>query len=339
MWYKNNQKVIMANNVISAFNKFQTENVNLGSEQSSSARSSRDWLISQINNFPAFFPLYKSQHINFGSFARRTKIPLLNDIDIMIALISSGCTYVEDNGTIYITVPDNSAEFSRFRHDGSEFLNSRKVVNHFVSKLGDINQYSKAEIKRNQEAATLDLHTYDWVFDIVPCFFTTEDIYGKTYYIIPDGSGHWKKTDPRIDRQRVTSINTRLSGNVLNTIRVMKYWHSRPTMPQMGSYLLENIILNYYDSSTTCSEYVDIEIPKLLYHIAISIYGDVQDPKGIQGNINNLTYDQKKKISDKAVSDHQISIEAREAEGNDDHKKSIYKWRKIFGNDFPEYSS
>lgn len=328
----------MASTVILAFNKFLANDVNLSSTQSSSARNSRDWLIGQINNFSSFFPLYTSQHINFGSFARRTKIPPLNDIDIMISMMAVGCTYVEDNGTVYITVMDNCSTYSNYKHDGYSFLNSRKIVNKFVSKLGDVSQYSKSETKRNQEAATLNLNTYDWVFDIVPCFFTTEDIYGKTYYIIPDGNGHWKKTDPRIDRQRVTKINTRLGGNVLNVIRIMKYWHSRPTMPQMGSYLLESIILNYYESKATCSEFVDMEIPSLLSYISSSIYLPVQDPKGIQGDINNLSSEQKYKISIKATSDCKTSVEAREAESNGEHRKSINKWRSIFGNNFPEYS-
>ena len=55
----------MANTVISAFNKFLANDVNLGSSQSSSARSSRDWLLGQINNFSSFFPLYKSCYVIF----------------------------------------------------------------------------------------------------------------------------------------------------------------------------------------------------------------------------------------------------------------------------------
>jgi hypothetical protein len=109
-------------------------------------------------------------------------------------------------------------------------------------------------------------------------------------------------------------------------------------MPQMGSYLLENIILNYYESKTTCSEFVDMEIPSLLNYISNAIYLPVQDPKGIQGDINNLSSEQKYKISIKATSDYKTSLEAREAETNGEQRKSINKWRSVFGTNFPEYS-
>ena len=181
--------------------------------------------------------------------------------------------------------------------------------------------------------------SYDWNFDIVPCFYTTEDYLGRTYYLIPDGNGDWKKTDPRKDRDRVKSINTSHNGNVLDVIRILKYWNRRATMPSMGSYLIENIILEFYDypSVSSASEYVDLEIPKLLLHIRDSVYREIQDPKGIQGNINNLSSDEKSKIWDRANSDHSKALEARQLESDENHRGSIIKWREIFGEDFPRY--
>lgn len=49
---------------------------------------------------------------------------------------------------------------------------------------------------------------------------------------------HWTKTDPRIDKNRVTDINVKLGGNMLNVVRMVKYWQRRKTMPTMNSYLL-----------------------------------------------------------------------------------------------------
>jgi hypothetical protein len=42
----------MANTVISAFNEFLLNFVNLDSELTKDARKSKDWLIEQIHNFP-----------------------------------------------------------------------------------------------------------------------------------------------------------------------------------------------------------------------------------------------------------------------------------------------
>jgi len=333
----------MATSVIQAFNEFLRDIVNLDPEKTAKGRNSRDWLVGQIKNFEdndTDFPEnYTDKNIFFGSFARNTKKRPLDDIDIMICMNANGCTYSEYLDRIEITVPDTATRFLKYRNDGTSTLNSRKVINKFVEKLADIPQYAKAEIKRNLEAATLKLTSYDWVFDIVPCFFTKEDMFGRTYYIIPDGKGSWKKTDPRIDRDRLTELNTKHNGNILKVIRTIKYWNKRPTMPTMGSYLLENMIAEYYASKqTAASEFVHIELVGVFYDLYSRVYNNVNDPKGIQGNLNLLTIEEKQKISKIAYDDYIIAYNARQLEQDKNIKSSINKWREIFGDDFPKYT-
>lgn len=333
----------MATTVIQAFNEFLQEKVNLDPDKTKKGRNSRDWLVGQIQHFEDndlnFPEIYSEKNIYFGSFARRTKKRPLDDIDIMICLKANGCTYLEYSDRIEITVPQNAIKFFNYRYDGTSILNSRKLINKFVEKLANIPQYDKAVIKRNLEAATLNLTSYDWAFDIVPCFFTTEDQFGRTYYIIPDGNGDWKKTDPRIDRERLTNLNTTHDGNILNVIRTIKYWNKRATMPTMGSYLLENTIIEYYQTkSTKASQFVDIELVDVFNDLHNRIFNNINDPKGIQGNINNLTPDEKRKISQKAYDDYVIAYNARQLEQRSDMKGSINKWREIFGDEFPKYT-
>lgn len=325
-----------------AFDFFLTNYVNLDSNKTKSARNSRDWLLSQINSFPAkdinFPTLYLEKDISFGSFARRTKKRELDDIDMMMALSAEGGVYHEFSDRIELYVSDSSYKLKLLCFDNTNILNSRKVINKFISLLDKVSQYEKAEINRNQEVARLKLKTYAWIFDIVPCFFTSKDLFGRDYYLIPDGNGYWKKTDPRIDRQRVQEINQFHDGNVLNVIRLMKYWNRRPTMPSMSSYLLENMILNFYSAqSTKASGYVDLEVPKVLHYIQTAIFCQVNDPKGIQGNINKLSPEEQDKISKIAYLDCVKSLEARNLEDKGEHKLSIAKWREIFGSDFPFY--
>jgi hypothetical protein len=318
------------------------ETVNLDPDRTKKARGSREWLVGQIETFPdsdtKFPSIYSEKNIFFGSFSRRTKKRPLDDIDIMICMKADGCTYSELTDKIEITVPDTATRFKEYINEGTSILNSRKVINAFIAKLVGVPQYKKADIKRNLEAATLNLESYDWVFDIVPCFFTTEDAYKRTYYIIPDGKGNWKKTDPRLDSERVSKLNTAHEGNLLNVIRAIKYWNNRPTMPTMGSYLLENMILDYYGEQTTiASQYVDIEIEKVLLEIHRRVYNSVDDPKGIQGNLNNLSAEDKKKIFDRAYQDYVKAFEARKLEKEKNDKDSISKWIEIFGDKFPKY--
>jgi len=332
----------MAATVIEAFSNFLTNTINLDSKETKTARNSRDWLVQNIHKFPTNdknFPfLYSDKDIFFGSFARNTKKRALDDIDIMICLHADFATYAELQNHIEVKASENS-NLSKLCFNESNTLNSKKVINSFIKQLKAIPQYEKAEeISRNQEAAKIKLKSYDWNFDIVPCFYTTPDYSGKTYYVIPDGDGNWKKTDPRIDRDKVSSINQAHDGNVLNVIRIMKYWNKRPTMPSMSSYLLESMILDYYSKETNpASRYVDIEIPKILHYLSYSIFSTVEDPKRIQGNLNSLSFDDQSKISARAFIDYQTSLKARSDETNGDHKGAIKNWSLVLGNDFPAY--
>jgi len=333
----------MVRTVNEAFDVFLTDYVNLDPDETKKARKSRDWLLDQIHTFPnkdySFPSLYSEKDVFMGSFARRTKKKELDDIDIMIALNGEGSVYHEFNDRIEIYVSDAAYRLKALCWEKTNILNSRKVINKFISLLVQVPQYEKADIKLNMEAATLNLKSYPWTFDLVPCFFTQKDCYGKDYYLIPDGNGDWKKTDPRIDRQRVTDINQSHDGNVLNVIRLMKYWNKRPTMPSMSSYLIENLILNYYSTKfVKASKYVDLEIPEVLHYIKNKIFYPVNDPKEIQGNINQLSHEKQDKISKRANIDYEKSLEARDLENKGLHKLSIKKWGEIFGYNFPIYT-
>ena len=109
-------------------------------------------------------------------------------------------------------------------------------------------------------------------------------------------------------------------------------------MPSMSSYLIEAIVLAYYDGrSALASKYVDVEIGPVLEWFSRAIHDVVWDPKNMQGDINTVSYDDRVKISNRAVQDHQKASEARRLETDGDHKASISKWGEIFGSEFPVY--
>ena len=331
----------MPRTVNSSFTIFMRDYVNCDSDKTQKARASRDWMLSKIQKFAddtGFPTLYTERMTHFGSFTRKTKTRPLDDIDLMITLKAQGCVYDEYQDNIEIRVPSTSNFFTPFCNEGTLILNSRKIINVFVNYLSSIEQYSNAQIKRNQEAATLKLTSYEWNFDIVPCFFTALDSYNRNYYIIPDGNGNWKKTDPRIDKERVTRLNKKHKGIVLPVIRLAKFWNKRARIPSMSSYLLEIIILNYYEQEIESKYYyIATEIIKIFRVIEKNVFSEIQDPKGIQGNINNLTHSAKTKISERAGSDYITSYCAYNLEKEGKNKESITKWGEIFGHDFPKY--
>ncbi|MDU0440542.1 SMODS domain-containing nucleotidyltransferase [Staphylococcus haemolyticus] len=334
----------MVKTVDTAFEKFLKDYVNLDRVEMDKARKSRNWLVNQqIKKFPdkekTFPNLYNDKSIYFGSFARKTKIKELDDIDIMIALSSENGSYVEHLDKIEIIVEDNANILRKLCFDNSNRLNSRKVINKFIELLNKIPQYEYSDLKRNQEAATLKLSSYKWNFDIVPCFFTKKDLNGDTRYLIPDGNGNWKKTDPRIEKNIISDLNQINDGKLLDVVRIIKYWNRNSSAPTMPSYLLEVIILNYYRNNmfNKVNQYINLEIPNILDYIHEMIYSMVFSPDNPGTDINVLTQEKKDKISQKAIEHYKISQKAISFEISFEHEKAINEWRKIFGENFPLY--
>ncbi len=326
----------MAKTVNSTFNEFHKDTVNLNSDRSITANSSRDWLWKQLNALDGKdnldFPFkYEEKHIKYGSFARKTKIRDLDDIDIMFCLTANGAKYLKSNEVYYIQTP-NAGDRLKYLSD-NDILNSRKVVNKVKHSLSEIESYKSAVLNSRGEAATLNLLSYEWVFDIVPCFYTDTNL-----YLIPDGNGNWKATDPRVDQDLVTSTNKNYDGKALQLIRTLKYWNRHNSSYTIGSYLYEQLVINFIKSKTELSNWIDYDIKDFYYYLSHYIFNSVNDPKGIQGNLNNLTYQQQKSISDKANWAYNKSIEAIYAETQDSNQeKAINKWREIFGSQFPIY--
>lgn len=324
----------MAITVQSAFNEFNDNIVNLSSDETLKARNSRDFLLTNLHGFDAKitnFPLtYDSKSIKFGSFARKTKIVKVDDIDLMLCFKACNASYMQTHNNdfvIYTTDADNRLKLL----SDNDILNSRKVIEKIKSSLSSLHHYQKAEIHRQQEAVTLKL-SYTWNFDIVPCFFATDN-----FYLIPDGNGNWKKADPRLDQERVSDENQRQNGRLLQLIRTLKYWKSKTRIANtMGSYFFENLVIQfskYYDLSSE----IDLNIRNFFLFLYQNIENDFDDPKGFQGNINNLNYLQRLNVKNIANNMYQTCCNACTYKRNLDYKKSIKEWQEVFGSEFPNY--
>lgn len=325
----------MSLTVKGAFEKFNREYVNLDPDRTDVANSSRAWLFSQLDSLAgkiSDFPIpYAEKHINFGSFARKTKIRPLDDIDLIFAIHAQSSAYEQTFlGDDYVIKPSSTSDrlLGLCNDDGT--LNSIKVVNKFVSSLNKIDQYKGAEKHRKEEAVTLNLNSYEWNFDIVPAFFTV-----NSFYLIPNGKGGWKGTNPRIDQQLSERVNLKHHGKILQLIRTLKFWNKRKMMITIPSYLFEMIILRYFDNLDTLSEHIDVNLIYFWDYLIDGIHYDIDDPKGHQGNLNTLSIEQRNNITEATRT---TAKTAREAFGLEvethDTPASIRKWAEIFGSNF-----
>lgn len=328
----------MASTVNTAFNEFNRDSVNLLKDRTDKARASRTWLFTQLNGLDAKddldFPFkYEANHINFGSFERKTKIRELDDVDLMFCLTADGATYTKYSNNLYQINTPNAGQ--RLKHlSDNNILNSKRVVNKVKNSLSKISQYSSAELHSRGEAATLNLTSYEWVFDIVPCFYTDTCL-----YLIPDREGNWKPSDPRVDQTIVTNENQDKDGRLLQLIRTLKYWNRRNSTFTIGSYFFENLVINYSKSKSELSQRIDYDIKNFFYFLYQAIWHSTFDPKGFQGDLNTFNYTEKLSISQKAEWAYQKASEAIKVETEEkDMKKSINLWREIFGSSFPQYT-
>ncbi|WP_426329534.1 hypothetical protein [Pedobacter sp. R-06] len=329
----------MPTTVFTAFSEFLKNYVRIDSGRNDVALASKKNLVNEIIKFPdgdEFPPLHPEQSMDYGSYSRRTKIRPLDDIDIMIILNAQSSTYIDTGAEVEVHIHPDAKILPSLCYDDTLILNSIKVNNLLKEHLKGVTKYSKAEIKRNQEAVTLNLESYEWVYDIVPAMKATGDG-DSTFYLIPDGKGNWKRTDPRVDKKRTISTNDMQNVSVLDMVRLVKFWAKNTSIPEIKSYFLENLILNYYRSGVASFVYEDIEMVKVFAYIYHNIHNSLNDPKGFQGDINHLSYEEREKVKVKAGEHYFIAVEARNLEGEKKMEESIAKWRLIFGESFPKY--
>lgn len=326
-----------------AFDWYRKNIVDLDSDQTNKARTSRNYLYDQIKLLEerdADFPKLYGSIIPFGSFARSTKMRPLNDIDLLVLLNGRGTQANQGSSDPYnywLKIQDTSAPLAKFPDDYN-YVSSIKVLNKIKNSLSDIPNYQKTELHRNQQAITLNLSSYPWVFDIVPAVPISS--YGgndTVYFLIPNGSGDWIRTDPRKDQSSLTDLNQRLNGNLLPTIRLLKAWNKRTIKPVLPSYYFENLAIKVfhqtwiYSSFQTAIKYFFDNCPNYLW-------ASFPDPKGLGPNLDStISSETKQNVSDamKEASEH--SGFAMMYEGMKDDENAIYWWGRIFGPEFPSY--
>ncbi|MCG0634922.1 hypothetical protein IMAU80128_03279 [Lactiplantibacillus plantarum] len=324
--------------VDSWFKNYVSENINIDSKKSARARTSRNWLTSNIKDLSQKneenLELYSDSEfaLKMGSLARKTQIRPLDDVDQMIIFSAKGSTANLDTSQwnqVFVNVPDSAPELKKM--DGENGLSSIKVLNYLKQLLNGISQYQSADIKRSQQALRLELSSYDWGFDIVPGFRTADDEQGYYYYIIPNGNGTWEKTDPRIDRQNLTEYQKETPIDLREVVRIIKYWRkAHNAVCKLNSYALETTVLDFIDTNPIYSNSREF-IENFLLYLSKAVLGSVQDRKGIQGDLNSLDYIDRLEIQEKAIYYHDMIKEANNYESESMSEQAIKSWTNFFG--------
>ena len=322
-----------------SFDQYRTKTVDLDPVETAIARKSRDYLVEQLGQLPSrdstFPPLYGGCQY-FGSFARKTKVRPLDDIDLLLLLNGKNTSAEFYSGYTYqVRVTDNTCVLWRYTDNG--YLNSTKVLNKLKSSLQIIPSYQKAESKRTGEAVTLKLTSYSWVFDIVPAFPVSDGMGGTAYYLISDGDSRWKRTDPRSDQATITAANQHHKNFLIPLIRVMKYWNTNSrAAPRLMSYYFETMLINGLKFQPSLGG-IRESIPLAFRQLANQVVLSCPDQKGLGPNLDSdVSWDTKSKVQEAATKRAEYADWALEYERQGNHIEAI-KWWGYTLPDFPPY--
>ena len=117
----------------------------------------------------------------------------------------------------------------------------------------------------------------------------------------------------------------------------MKYWKKEHWGDEVGSYLFENLMIDWANSLLS----FPVTYPKLvksaLDTLSFQIMRDYYDPKGFQGSINDLDLYDRRRLAIMASRDASEASAAIQYEQNYMTEAAINKWIKVFGIKFPRY--
>jgi hypothetical protein len=325
-----------------AFDKFRKDIVDLDQDLTKTARASRDYLFDQLKRLARQnpgFPQLTGDYLSFGSFARKTKVQPLDDIDVLIILNGNGTTEVQSPQsyvTYWLSVTNKFSPLSIFTNEYG-YVNSTKVLNSIKSYLSLVTNYKQAGIKKTMQAVTLNLKSYSWAFDIVPAV-PVANIYGKNlYYLIPDGFGNWIRTDPRIDSKSITEVSVKHPNKFLPTIRLLKYWNFRNHKPRLSSYYFETLVIKVFQYASQINDFplaVKYFFDNCPYYLTTSC----PDPKGLGPTLDAGVDSSTKEKVIKAMSEASTwAGYALMYEAQSKPDEAIYWWQRVFGSRFPTY--
>jgi hypothetical protein len=337
--------------VKAAFKKFQSKIVDLDRATTEKGRASRDYLFDQVKkivkNHPDFPPL-KGDYIPFGSFARKTKIRPLDDIDLLLLLNGRGIDVefsyrqkasgygVNMTAVCRVKITDDRSPLQAFA-DNKGYVNSIKILNRIKYHLASVPNYQKADKNRRMQAVTLNLKSHPWKFDIVPAI-PIQDYQDKvTHFLIPDGYGNWIRTNPKIDAKSLTSVNAKHKGELLPVLRLLKYWNKRKHKPSLSSYYFETLVVQTFQYAPEITTY-PAALECFFHHCSSYIMSSCPDPKRLGEALDaNVSWDTKQKILKAIKNAASHASHAMMAESRNDQKTAIYWWKKVFGSEFPDY--
>jgi hypothetical protein len=336
--------------VNSAFDNFLDKKINIAPGIRSTASAShnhlRDFLASVTKKDEGFPRVLSKNDTDFlgGSFARHTKIWPLDDIDVYVPLDGHNLVYLQGGTTLpYTVISDGVLQSNPLlsqRWMNGNYISSRRLINEFVLVLKE--HYSRSEVRPDGQAVRIstkigETEEADGIgFDVVPCFSLKAHDGSHRFYLIPDGSDSWIRTNPRIDEILADDLNSKNGKTYRKAVKLVKYWNDNALGGRVRSYYIELSIAKEFlrlngkgSYVTTISEGVMIAFRALDSALAVGdqsslVQGAPAVKPGTLEYLDSLLVAVAKTQAQEAYDYETIGM------GDD----ALKRWRKVFGDVF-----
>lgn len=339
-------KELSAYTVSGAFTSFLDREINIGQGTRGRASTShnhlRDFLVAENGRdsaFPRILQLVDDDFLG-GSFARKSKIWPLDDIDIYFPIDGVGLVYTQQGSTPpyrprtdrvlnenpLVSVPDRWMEGIN--------ISSHKLIDGFATVLR--RHYPDTSVRRDGEAVRVKMSN-DLGFDVVPCF--SLEPYNppeQSFYVIPDGQNGWIRTNPRIDNEVSDFLQKHNNGHFRPAVKLLKWWNEHRFAKRFSSYYIELATMRAFDARNqwtppvgSLSDAVHLAFQGL-YTAAAN--GDLQSwlREALPVERGPLSLEQLRDLN--AAADQAGIAVAYERQG--ETQNAIQEWKAIFGRKF-----
>lgn len=235
-----------------------------------------------------------------GSYARQTQIRQSRDIDLLIPLAYGG--------------------WAKYGQDSAALINRMRDVLDA--------RYGQTKVSAAGVAVVMDMT--DFSLDIVPAFHRQGG-----GYLIANGQGNWKGTDPTFHLELIREHNSRDSA-FRDLVKLIKYWNLKHG-GSLRSFHLEMMVDRIWkqgkaeDSLARALQFTLAGLPSLLR----STFPDPWEPAGAIDSY--LTQPTRTKVRMQLLEDAARAVTAEQFRLSGDQRAAMGQWVSVFTEGFPAF--
>lgn len=270
----------------------------------------------------------------------------LDDIDIYLPLDGANLSYYEHGVTTPYTVLSDRLGWNPLltpRWAIGSYVSSTKLIDEFAVVLK--RRFPQTKVRPNGQAVSVrmthgeSLSSDGLGYDVVPCFSLSPHQQGdRQFYLMPDGGGGWMRTNPKVDAARADILQDNHNKLFRKVVKLLKYWNAEYLNGVIRSYFIELSIARVFWEKAVKSESITL----LSYGVALAFWAVRQAvTKGsLEPWIANapLVYPGTLLAGQRLMlnSDTDLACAAWEDETAGRNASAAAKWKRIFGDKFPD---